>query len=162
MELILNTLDILTSLVTIIGLPLALYSFRRQKQKDKEFEEEKTFHQLDESYVSFLQLAIQHPDLDIFDPPIGKNYSPTDEQLRREHAIFGILISLFERSFLMFKDQSEKYKDSQWSGWVEFIKSYSYRENFKSVWNKIGHQFDSEFCKFMDHLINENSEEILV
>ena len=147
--------ELISYVVTSISLPLAIYTFVLQKQKDKESDEEKTFHQLDESYVSFLELCLNHPDLDVFDLPTSKSYSPTEDQLRREQAIFGILISLFERSHVMFRDKSPDFRGAQWDGWVKYIKSYCYRPNFERVWDKIGDQFDSEFYEFMKKLIIE-------
>ncbi|MBU0908483.1 MAG: hypothetical protein KKA54_09885 [Proteobacteria bacterium] len=147
--------ELLSYIVTTIGLPFAIGTFIFQKRNEHKAEEENTFHQLDESYVSFLQLCLQHPDLDIFCPPIGNTYKPTEEQLRREHAVFGILISLFERAYFMFRDKSPEFRRSQWRGWVEYMECYSYRANFEREWNKIGSQFDKEFQTFMQNLVEK-------
>lgn len=148
--------EFLSAFVTTVGLPFAIGTFILQKRKDQKSEEENTFHQLDESYVSFLQLCLANPDLDIFSPPIGETYKPSEEQLRREHAIFGILISLFERAHVMFRGKSSEFRGSQWDGWVEYMGSYCYRANFEQVWERIGSQFDKQFYDFMQKLIEQS------
>ena len=150
--------ELFSYIVTVFGLPFAIGTFIFQKRKERKVEEENTFHQLDESYVAFLQLCLQHPDLDIFYPPIGSSYKPTNEQLRREHAVFCILISLFERAYVMFNDKSPEYRGAQWSGWVQYMESYCYRSNFEREWEMVGEQFDVQFYEFMQNLIKKTKE----
>ena len=118
-----NIFQLIANIVTAIGLPFAIIAFLLQKKKENQVESENTFHQLDESYVSFMQLCLANPDLDIFGSAIEGGYHPTDEQLRREHAIFGILISLFERAHVMFRDKTQEFRMNQWLGWIEYMKS---------------------------------------
>jgi len=147
--------NLLSSVVTAFGLPFAIATFIYQKRKEQKASESDTFDQLDDAYVSFLRLCLDNADLDIFDKPIGKNYHPTDEQLRREGVIFAILISLLERAHMMFKDQSHEFRHSQWEGWVHYAKTYISRENFLREWNKIGHTFDKEFYSFMKDMVSQ-------
>lgn len=156
MEELTKIFQLLSSAVTTIGFPFAIGTFILQKKKEKEAEEDNTFHQLDESYVFFQQLCLEHPDLDIFDPPIGEKYKPTEEQIRRESALFCIQISMFERAHVMFRNKSSKFRKTQWEGWVEYMRSYSYRTNFIREWNKIGSQFDKEFYNFMNSLVDNS------
>jgi len=150
-----NIFQLIANIVTAIGLPFAIATFIYQKKKESDAEKENTFHQLDESYVSYMQLCLVNSDLDIFGNAIEEDYDPTEEQLRREHAIFGILISLFERAHVMFHDKSQELRQHQWLGWVEYMKSYCYRSNFIREWRNIGSQFDIQFYEFMEKLIEE-------
>jgi hypothetical protein len=153
-----NTIQIIANAVTAVGLPLAIVTFILQKVKENRMEEEKTFHQLDESYIEFMKICLSNSDLDIFGTAIKEKYEPTEEQLRREQAIFGILISLFERAHVMFRDKSSDFRQDQWHGWIEYIKFYSNRQNFIREWNKIGYQFDRLLYKFMQEIISESKE----
>ena len=155
MEQLLKIFELASYVVTVVGLPVAIATFLIQKRKDRAAEEEKTFHQLDDSYILFQKLCLDHPDLDIFDPPIGESYKPNEEQIRRESAIFGIQISMFERAHIMFRDKSKDFRANQWAGWEEYIKSYCYRHNFQREWKKIGSQFDKVFYKYMDSLMGD-------
>ena len=150
-----NLFQMIANIVTAVGFPFAIIIFVFQKKKENKAEEESAFHQLDESYVSFMKLCLANSDLDVFGDEIGECYIPTEEQLRREHAIFGILISLFERAHVMFRDKSQEFRQSQWSGWVEYMKSYCRRSNFVREWEIIGKQFDVQFYEFMEQLIQE-------
>ena len=118
-----NIFQLIANIVTAFGLPFAIIAFLLQKKKENQVESENTFHQLDETYVSFMQLCLANPDLDIFGNAIEGGYHQTDEQLRREHAIFGILISLFERAHVMFRDKTQEFRMNQWLGWIEYMKS---------------------------------------
>ncbi|MDH5178239.1 MAG: hypothetical protein OEZ39_16910 [Gammaproteobacteria bacterium] len=152
-----NFFQALANIVTTVGLPFAIATFIFQKTKDHKTEEDNAFHQLDESYVSFMKLCLANPDLDVFGKAIEKDYEPTEEQIRREDAIFSILISLFERAHVMFRNKSEDFRQSQWLGWIEYMKSYCCRPNFLRQWKNIGNQFDLQFYTFMEKLIEEET-----
>ncbi len=157
MESVNQWLQLIAHLVTIAGVPIAICLFYAEKRKERTEREEKTFGELDDKYVEFMQLCLNHPDADMFERE-QESQSPTDEQLNVEHALFGVLISLFERAFVMFKDQDSHFRVRQWDGWVLFMKSYSPRKSFQRVWNAIGPQFDSEFVVFFNALIETPAE----
>ena len=148
----------LAHIVTIIGLPFAIGTYIYEKRKEWKAEEEKLFDELDDGYIAFMNLAVSNPDLDLFATPRSGDIDYSSEQLNREEAVFGALISLFERCYLMFRDQSNELRESQWNGWETFMRSYACRQSFVRVWRLIGHQFDSNFVKFLDGLIREVNE----
>lgn len=103
-----------------------------------------------QAYVDFLKLCLEHPDLDVFETPVTTEYHPDASQLRHEHAIFAVLISLFEKVHYLFEVQGQGIQQRQKYGWYLFMKSYAGRPNFRSVWDKIGIQFDLEFQEFFN------------
>lgn len=68
---------------------------------------------------------------------------------KQELIAFTILISVFERAYLMYHDQSTVIKERQWLGWEEYIESYCKRDNFRNSWHISGEEFDSEFQAYM-------------
>ena len=78
-----DILELASLLITTFGLPAAVIMFFYQRHQERRAAESNTFDQLDESYVSFLELCLQNPDLDIFSSPINGGYEPTGDQLRR-------------------------------------------------------------------------------
>lgn len=153
METARDILELASLLITTFGLPGAVIMFFYQRHQEQRAAEGHTFDQLDESYVSFLQLCLKNPDIDIFGRPLEGTYRPTADQLRREEAAFGILISMFERAHVMFRDHEHDFRQAQWDGWVKYMKSYCYRANFQREWVRVGSQFDQDFYLFMQGLV---------
>lgn len=147
-----QVLQLIAHLVTIGGVPIAIYMYRAQKLRERREREELVFDELGDKYEEFMQLCLRHPNADVF---AGAEESEPSSQLQLnvEHALFAVLISLFERAYLMFKDQHAAHRERQWAGWVLFMESYVIRRSFQRVWNAIGLQFDSEYVAFLNNLI---------
>jgi len=60
-----------------------------------------------------------------------------------------LLVSIFERAFLMYYDHEDSVRQRQWSGWHAYIRDYCKRANFRDAWLDIGEQFDTDFHVFM-------------
>ncbi|MEN9805592.1 MAG: hypothetical protein RL756_100, partial [Pseudomonadota bacterium] len=60
--------ELLSYVVTVFGLPLAIYVFLFEQRKDRENEEEAVYMQLSDNYQDFLRVALDHPDLQLFLP----------------------------------------------------------------------------------------------
>ncbi|MEJ5995800.1 hypothetical protein WG904_15320 [Pedobacter sp. Du54] len=63
----LDYLDATGKFIVILGLPLAYIQYRRVKKKEKSDREYRTYHALDEKYLEFQKLCLDHPYLNIFD-----------------------------------------------------------------------------------------------
>ena len=160
----LNLLEVVTSLVTIVGLFIAISTFKQERERDRrevrinrKQRKDQIFDQLDQRYVEFMRLCAEHPDLDVMELPLGDPREPTSTQLRKEHALLAIAISMFESAFLMYRGQDSDFRKAQFKGWEELIKAYASRPSFRRVWSSIGSQFDTGFQKFMKDYIGESS-----
>ena len=60
-------LDILNKVIVILGAPLAYIQYLRTKRKEKRDREYGTYNALDEKYLEFQKLCLEHPYLNIFD-----------------------------------------------------------------------------------------------
>jgi hypothetical protein len=67
--------------------------------------------------------------------------------------LYLILISILERAFLMYQEQSSQVQSRQWEGREGYMKDFCTRENFRNAWPELGPQFDTQFVGFMDQLI---------
>jgi len=150
---LIRILQIAAYVINILGFPLALYIFFKEKKKERYDREYGTYNALDDKYIHYLELCFKHPDLDIFDIPLDNKTERSPAQERQERIMFTILISILERAFLMYKDQSTKLKRRQWTGWIEYMKDWSKRANFRKEWQNLGTQFDSDFVNYMNKLI---------
>jgi hypothetical protein len=150
-----NYLQAVAHVVTIGGFPAAIALFMYEKHKERREREYGTYNALDEKYIHFLELCLDKPDLDILDLPHERPKKPTPNRPKREQILYLILISILERAFLMYHDQSSEVKARQWEGWEAYMKDFCARKNFRNAWPDLGPQFDTKFVRFMDDLIEK-------
>jgi hypothetical protein len=152
---ILDYLDALSKAVVILGLPLAYIQYLRTTKKEKRDREYGTYNALDEKYLEFQKLCLDHPYLNIFDIPDNNPPKLDGKQKKEELILFTMLFSIFERAYLLYSDQYTELKKKQWIGWDSYIKSYCERDNFLSAWEISGATFDTDFEKYMEDIIEE-------
>jgi hypothetical protein len=146
-------LEIITKFIVIIGVPVGVIQYIITKRKERRDREYLIYDAMDEKYIEFQKLCLDHPDLDVSDVP---NTAPTvlnPAQQKEELVIFTILCSIFERAYLLYNDGSSTIKKEQWSGWYDYIKQYCQRNNFKQAWQKTGKTFDTNFQDFMKKMV---------
>lgn len=148
-------LDALARIVVLIGVPTGLLQFYLKTRKERHDREYGTYNALDEKYLEFQRLCLDKPRLDIFDIPDPKAVELTLEEKKQELVAFTLLFSIFERAFLMYKDQSKKARERQWTGWRDYLVSYCRRENFRRAWQISGNTFDQEFQDHMTKTLHE-------
>ena len=153
MDTVLRILQMLSYASVLLGIPLALLQYFLVKRREKRDREYGTYNALDERYLEFQKLCLQHPYLDTFDVPDAKPETLSDQQKKEELIVFTMLFSIFERSFLMYYDQSTEIKRKQWSGWDEYIRSYCARPNFRAAWLKSGTTFDTDYQAYMSTML---------
>jgi hypothetical protein len=156
-----NNVDILRELLTIgaditalFGVPIAILIYYQSKRKERLDREYGTYNALDEKYTAFLELCLQHPDLDVFDIPL-ENPNLNPEQYRRQIMLYTILVSLFERAYLMYRDHSNAVQRQQFGGWDEYIRDWMVRPSFRKDWEFLTSQFDADFITFMRKIAGE-------
>ena len=76
-----GTWELLSYVVTTIGLPLAILVFIYEQKKERDNEEEEVYQLLSDNYEDFLKTALEHPDLQLFHPE--QTPELTDEQRER-------------------------------------------------------------------------------
>lgn len=150
---ILEYLDAISKIVIILGLPIAFFQYMRTKRKEKQDREYGTYNALDEKYLEFQKLCLEHPYLNIFDVLDEKPIKLDDKQQKEELILFTMLFSIFERAYLLYSDQYSDIKKKQWTGWDSYIKSFCERENFIRAWEISGATFDTDFEKYMEGIL---------
>ena len=61
-----DTWELLSFVVTVIGLPLAIVVFAFEQRKERDNEEEEVYQLLSDNYQDFLKVALANPDLGLF------------------------------------------------------------------------------------------------
>ncbi|HKV05975.1 MAG TPA: hypothetical protein VJO53_12835 [Candidatus Acidoferrales bacterium] len=147
--------EIASYVAVVIGVPVGLFQYYRTVKKEQEDREYGTYNALDEKYLEFLKLCLDHPHLDVFDVADRVPADLSNSQKKQELAAFMILFSIMERAYLMYSDQSTTIKERQWTGWHDYIGGYLRRANFRRAWEEYGSQFDSKFQAYMKLRLKE-------
>lgn len=151
-----NIVTILGITFALAGLVISMRTFFNERKKEHLEREYGTFDSLDNKYVEFMYACSQYPNLDLFSEPLGSTRVASKEDLITERALYSVLISIFERAFVMFERRAgDELRDLQYIGWIECMRSYCMRQSFINEWNKIGNQFDDDFQKKLNSIIDE-------
>jgi hypothetical protein len=142
----------LSYVVTVVGLPMGIAVFVYEKRKERINEEQEVFELLSNSYQDFLRLALENPDLRLLSK--SRTADLTVEQQERMRAIFGLLIALFERAFLLLYDRNLKGKQARrWRSWEDFMQEWCERDDFRQAMPELLHGEDPEFAAYMRRLV---------
>jgi len=157
--------ETLAAVVTALSFPLALYLYYIDNKRERQEKEYGTYDALDQKYIEFLQLCLQYPETDLFDAPLETPIDLSPSQKVQQQILFLILISILERSFLMYKDHSSKVRQEQWFGWDYYFRTYTPRENFRRLWKEPElhtDQFEEKFVAYFNSLIEQFENGTLV
>jgi hypothetical protein len=122
-------LEVASLVVTVVGLPFAVWVFVAQQRKERENEEEEGYQHLSDAYNAFLQVVLDNADLQLRSAPALPN--PTPQQNERMLVIFDMLISLFERAYLVaYKDEMDATERRRWNSWDDYMREWCRRDDF--------------------------------
>jgi hypothetical protein len=147
----LETWELLSYIVTVVGLPLAIVAYLYEQRKERANEEEEVYQLLSDNYQDFLKVVLENSDLKLFSTP--KLADPTDEQRERIMLIFGMLISLFERAYLLLYEPGlTNAKLRRWRSWEDYMREWIQREAFRSLLPELVKGEDPEFAAYIQKL----------
>lgn len=123
----------LSYVVTIFGLPLAIIVFIYEQRRERQGEEEELYQRLSDEYTNFLKLVLDNPDLHLLRKSVHEQ--PCDEeQKERKLAIFNILISLFERAYiLVYEEDMDRQTQRLWLSWEDYMREWCRRKDFRDA-----------------------------
>jgi hypothetical protein len=146
--------EMLSYVVTVFGLPLAIYSFLHEQRKERENEDEEVYQQLSDTYTDFLKLVIANPDLKLRSQISTPNLN--EEQTERMQVMFEILISLFERAYLLVYEEKMSQKQlRRWRSWEDYMREWCRREDFRSQLPRLLQGEDHDFAEYILKLAGE-------
>lgn len=155
---LLEQLEMLSYLVTIIGLPLALLAFVWEQRKERRNEEEEIFQRLSDEYREFLKLVLDNADLHLLRRAGMAPRELTAEQAERRHAIFGILVSLFERAYLLvYEVKMSRHTRRLWRSWEDYMREWLRRSEFRAALPSLLEGEDEEFTDYIRQLAAEGA-----
>lgn len=152
----LETWELLSYVVTVVGLPFAIGIFFYEQRKERENEEEATWQQLSDAYIDFLEIVLAHPDLKLR----SQDSTPdlTDEQRERMWVIFDMLISLFERAYLLaYEPGMDEKQRRRWHSWEDYMREWCQREDFRARLPDLLRGEDPDFSAYILRLAAEEA-----
>jgi hypothetical protein len=124
-----DSLEIASFLVTVIGLPFAIGAFLFEQRRERENAEEEGYQLLSDAYNDFLKIVLANADLRL--RSASALPSPTPEQNERMLVIFDMLISLFERAYLVaWKPAMSDTERRRWNSWDDYMHEWCRHDDF--------------------------------
>ena len=146
--------ELASFVVTALGLPCAILFFAWEQRKERDNEEEAAYQLLSDAYNDFLKVVLANPDLHLRTNEPLQN--PTAEQNERMLVIFDMLISLFERSYLVaFKDRMSETEARRWNSWDDYMREWCRREDFHNALPLLLRGEDPEFQIYIRRIAQE-------
>jgi hypothetical protein len=147
--------EALSYVVTIVGLPLAIYVFMSEQRRERQNEEEEIYLRLSDEYTSFLKLVLANPDLKLLRKEVALD-ALTDEQGERKLAIFSILVSLFERAYLLvYEERMDKQTARRWQSWEDYMREWCRRRDFREALPELLSGEDEDFQAHIRRIAEE-------
>lgn len=141
-------------LVTVIAAPLALVVWIRDQIRERRNEDEEIHQQLSDSYADFLKLVLAHADLRL--RSTHKTMPMTDDQRERKLILFDILISLFERAYiLVYEDDMDHQAMRMWRSWEDYMREWCKRADFRAVLPQLLEGEDPDFAAHIMRISEE-------
>jgi hypothetical protein len=155
--------EFLSYLVTVLGLPIALFAIwremraeRRNELKEIEQREDEIYVELSQQYSAFLESALNNPDLDLLGQgPAAATLTP--QQMQKRAVYFEMLIALFERAYiLLYEPGMSGASARRWRSWDDHIGWWLAKPEFRAcVADNLSGE-DAEFADYMRSSIAAN------
>jgi hypothetical protein len=147
----------MANVVTVFGLPLAIYTFMLEQRKERDNEDEEVYQLLSDAYIDFLKLVLEHPDLKIRTQKATPDL--TEEQHERMMVLFEILISLFERAYLTaYSDRMSPQQRRRWHSWDDFMREWCRRDDFRTALPTLLQGEDEFFSEYIRGIEQEERQ----
>ena len=152
--------ELASYVVTALGLPVAIVFFAWEQRKERDNEEEAQYQQLSDAYNDFLKVVLAHPDLQLrSNEPLP---DPTPEQRERMLVIFDMLISLFERAYLVaYKPVMGETEARRWNSWDDYMREWCRREDFHNALPLLLRGEDPAFQQYIRRIAAEERGSIV-
>ncbi|HLD08742.1 MAG TPA: hypothetical protein VJB68_01695, partial [Methylophilaceae bacterium] len=110
-------------------------------------------------YTDFLKLVIANPDLKLRSQ--CEILDLTEEQRERVQVLFEILISLFERAYLLsYEDKMTRKQQRRWLSWEDFMLEWCEREDFRKLLPRLLQGEDPDFAKYIRKLAEKQAAQV--
>lgn len=125
--------EVASYVVTVVALPFGIGVFVWEQRKERQNEEAELYQRLSDEYAEYSKLLLENADLGLMtQAPVRGNLTP--EQIERRNILFDILISLFERAYiLVYEERMSDQTQRLWASWVDYMRLWCAREDFRAA-----------------------------
>lgn len=142
------TWELLSYVVTVFAFPLAIFVFLYERRKERLNEEAEVYQQISDNYLHFLEIVLANPDLKLSSSERTPDLTP--EQRERMTVILGMLISLFERAYLLMYDPPmSAERQRRWRSWEDYMMEWCRREDFAEQLPELLRGEDPDFAAYI-------------
>ena len=155
--------ELASYLVTVLGLPVALFALWREmraerlnEHKEIEQREDEIYVELSQQYTAFLESALANPDLDL----LGDDAPPhlTQEQARSRRVYFEMLIALFERAYILLHEPTLTAQSARrWQSWADYMSWWLAKPDFCAYVQANLEGEDADFARYMRERIRDTA-----
>ncbi len=152
-------LELASFVVTVIGLPFGIWVFIKQERAERENEEEAAYLHLADAYIDFLKVVLANSDLQL--RTAAALPDPTPEQSERMLVIFDMLVSLFERAYLVaWKPEMTATEQRRWNSWDDYMHEWCQREDFHRALPFLLRGEDPAFQAYIQRVAEQESAQL--
>lgn len=152
----LETWELLSYIVTVFGLPFAIAVFVLDRRKERDNEDEEAYQLLSDAYTDFLKVVLANPDLKLRSRSSGSTLD--EEQHERVLVIFDMLVSLFERAYLLaWEPNMNSRQRRRWQSWEDYMREWVRREEFRRHLPGLLAGEDAAFAAYILRLAEEEA-----
>ncbi|HET6827383.1 MAG TPA: hypothetical protein VFH35_01795 [Ramlibacter sp.] len=153
--------ELASFIVTTLALPFAIGFFVWEQRKERDNEDEEAYQLLSDAYNDFLKVVLANPDLHLrTNEPL---LDPAPEQLERMRVIFDMLISLFERAYLVaYKPVMSETERRRWNSWDDYMREWCRREDFHNALPLLLRGEDPEFQDYIRRIAEEERGPVIL
>lgn len=146
--------ELASFVVTTLGLPFAIVFFAWEQRKERDNEDEEGYQLLSDAYNDFLKVVLANPDLHLrTNEPLA---NPSPEQYERMLVIFDMLMSLFERAYLVaYKPDMGETEARRWNSWDDYMREWCRREDFHNALPLLLGGEDPQFQSYLRRIAQE-------
>jgi hypothetical protein len=150
MEVLMVWLEALSYAVTILGFPTAILVFIFEHRRRLGNEENELHRHLSEEYDNFLRLVLDNADLLLLR---ASNVPPTlsEEQLERREIIYRMLVSLFEKAYIiLYSENMKQDAKRRWMSWEDDMTEWCRKREFVALLPEL---LEGEDDAFSQHIL---------
>jgi hypothetical protein len=156
-----ETWELLSYVVTVIGLPFAIAVFLWEQRRERQQEDEEIYQRLSDEYTNFMKLVLENADLRLLRRE-GPDIQLSLEQKERRFAIFNVLVALFERAYLLVHEEGmDQQTRRMWQSWEDYMREWCRRPDFREALEELLGGEDPEFAARIRQIASEESKRAL-
>lgn len=146
--------------VTVIALPFAIFLFLFEQRKERDSEDEEAYQLLQNAYTDFLKIVLDNPDLQLRSTSAQLELS--NEQRERQLIVFEMLISLFERAYIVsYEPDLKGVALRRWNSWDDYMREWCRREDFYHLLPHLLRGEDADFAAYIRALADEEHADVI-